>query len=235
MYSTAPQQASDRRGVLIPAGQVTLPGALWVPPEPRALALFASCRGWSGIALEEALIAHDLRELGIATLNFDLICLDQGDDPRIFFELQRLTERLRAVTGWVGEQDDLADLSIAFVATGTAAAAAVSAATSSNGDVPLCAVVAWNGRLDLVPDQVRSLTVPTLLIIGSSDRSVARINATADASLPGEHRLQRLNGGGDSRQLTDAVADWLMDYVEIAEEPEPPGPRSQPPRAGTRP
>jgi pimeloyl-ACP methyl ester carboxylesterase len=234
MYDTRPQRASDRRGVLIPAGGVTLPGALWVPPEPKALSLFASCRGWSGIAVEEAVLAHDLRERGFATLNFDLVCLGQGDDPRMIFELAQITDRLRAVVRWVAAQSDLIGLSVAFVATGTAAAAAVSAAAAGD-DVPVFAIVAWNGRLDLVADQVRTLAVPTLLMIGSTDRSVARINATADASLPGEHRLQTLSGGGGSRQLTDAVADWLMVHVEAAGEPQALEPRGQPPRAGTRP
>jgi hypothetical protein len=217
MYSTRPQRASEKRGVRIPAGDVALPGALSVPPDARALALFASCRGWSGITFEEALLAHDLRARGIATLNLDLICLDQGDDPRIIFGVEPLTERLRCAARWAAAQAEVRGLSLAFVGTGTAAAAAVSAATSAASEAPLCAVVAWNGRLDLVADRLRTMAVPTLLVTGTSDRSVARINATADAVLPGEHQLQTVADGGGSRQLTDAIADWLTDHVEMVD------------------
>lgn len=220
MYSTRPQGTSEeRRGVLIPAGaDLALPGALSVPHRARALALFASCRGWSGITVEEALLARDLRERGIATLNFDLICLGEADDPRLIFELNQLTERLRRATRWALAQTDLSGLSLAYVGMGTAAAAAVSAAAADEAEMPLSAIVAWNGRLDLAADSLRTLAVPTLLMIGSSDRSLARINARADAALAGEHRLETVSGGGDSRQLTEAIADWLVDHVEAVEQ-----------------
>lgn len=214
VYTTRQQRAPEQRGVTIPAGGVALPGALSVPPDARALALFASCRGWSGITFEEALLAHDLRAHGIATLNIDLICLDQGDDPRIIFGVEPLTERLRHAARWAAAQAEVRGLPLAYVGTGTAAAAAVSAATAAASEAPPCAVVAWNGRLDLVPDRLPTLAVPTLLVTGTPDRSVARINATADAVLPGEHRLQTVADGGDSRQLTDAIADWLSDHVD---------------------
>ena len=110
------------------------------------------------------------------------------------FDIALLASRLSFATDWALAQSETAHLPIGYFGASTGAAAAIAAAAVPRS--PVAAVVSRGGRPDLAGDALLRLTAPTLLIVGSLDPEVLRLNRTAYDRLAAAKELVTIDGAG---------------------------------------
>ncbi len=181
--------------VRIPAGEVTLSGDLTVPVDARGLVLFAHGSGSSRLSPRNRQVAAVLRRGRLATLLMDLLTREEESvDARtahLRFDIGFLARRLVAATDWVQERMERG-LPLGYFGASTGAAAALVAATERPAAVR--AIVSRGGRPDLAGPVLARVQAPTLLIVGSLDHPVIRMNREALAQLTAEARLEIVPG-----------------------------------------
>jgi putative phosphoribosyl transferase len=196
-YDDAPraEPRAAERPVEITFDETSLRGVLAVPHSPRGLVIFAHGSGSSRKSPRNRLVAHALQRAHFATLLFDLLTIDEEAlhdlDSGFSFDLERLAERLDAVTDWATERPDLRGLRIGYYGASTGAAAALRAAASRKD---ICALVSRGGRVDLAVDALHLVRAPALFIVGGDDRDVLSINRRVLPRLAGPKRLEIVEG-----------------------------------------
>ncbi len=198
-------------------------GSLRVPPDARALVLFAHGSGSSRFSPRNRFVAETLNRAGLATLLFDLLTPeeDAGQSRLRRFNIALLTERLVAMTDRVTADPATAALRIGYFGASTGAAAALVAAAERPSLVG--AVVSRGGRPDLAQDALERVEAPTLLIVGGEDRRVLELNRWAQRRLrapselvvvPGASHLFEEPGALD--EVARLAAGWFARHVVAA-------------------
>ncbi len=84
----------------------------------------------------------------------------------------------------------------------------------------VAAVVSRGGRPDLAGQHLRSVSAPTLLIVGSNDPQVLELNRAAQRELRGEARLEIVAGAshlfaepGTLEQVARLAAGWFTRHL----------------------
>ena len=175
------------REVAVPAGKARLNGDLTLPADATGLVIFAHGSGSGRHSPRNRYVAGVLNSDAVATLLIDLLSEEEESLDRVSgqwrFDIELLTSRLIAVTGWAARQPALKDLGIGYFGASTGAAAALSAA-AQRGDA-VQAVVSRGGRPDLAGDDALAAVVaPCLFIVGGNDPVVLQLNREAMAQLP---------------------------------------------------
>ena len=163
--------------VSIPAGSVTLEGALTCPADMRGLVLFAHGSGSSRMSPRNHAVATHLHEARFATLLFDLLTSAEASARRPVFDVRLLTGRLVAATAWARLQPELAPLAFGYFGASTGAAAALGAAAELGSAI--AAVVVRGGRIDLATGALPRVTAPTLCIVGARDDAILQVTEPA--------------------------------------------------------
>ncbi len=194
---TADEEVSARlvragdRALIIRTGGVLLAGDLVVPEGATGLVVFVHGSGSSRRSPRNQHVAATLREHGLATLLFDLLTDEEGEQDALTgelrFDLGLLGSRLVGATDWLREETATRDLAIGYFGASTGAAAALVAAASRKDVVR--AIVSRGGRPDLAGPYLARVAAPTLLIVGSLDREVLLLNRAAQARLHGPTQL----------------------------------------------
>ena len=187
-----PTARPHKRQVVIPP--LDLLGDLTVPPNPRGIVIFAHGSGSSRHSTRNTNVANKLNEAGFATLLFDLLSPDEAHDRRNVFDIPLLADRVIEACMWVTSEPDLEDLPLGLFGASTGAGAAIVAAAELKGRVG--AVVSRGGRPDLARDQLEQVISPTLLIVGSRDHDVIRMNEQAMDALRCLKKLEIIRGAG---------------------------------------
>ncbi len=213
-----------RGDVQIPAGHSILDGILEVPERARGLVIFAHGSGSSRHSARNRHVASTLQREGLATLLFDLLTLEEEHlDARmghLRFDIDFLSGRLRAATGWAAHQEQTAGLRTGYFGASTGAAAALVAASE---DENAYAVVSRGGRPDLAGDALLRVDVPTLLIVGGADEQVISLNEQAFAQLrctkhleivPGATHLFEEPGALDT--VSTLAAGWFDTHLPVS-------------------
>ena len=91
-------------------GSAQLPGVLSVPTQARGLVVFAHGSGSSRHSPRNQHVAAVLQAQGLATLLFDLLDAQEGQDRRNVFNITLLARRLADAVDWAGRQQALAHL-----------------------------------------------------------------------------------------------------------------------------
>src|SRR5688572_1753691 len=190
--STTPLQE-----VRIPAGRHWLYGDLALPAEFIGLVLFAHGSGSGRHSARNRQVARRLQEAGIATLLFDLLTVQEEEvdvhTREHRFDIALLTRRMEEAAAWAAVQPSVRGLPLGFFGASTGSAAALIAAAQLGPKV--AAVVSRGGRPDLAgPAALAAVTAPTLLIVGSDDHEVLRLNEQALDQLQCEKRLAVVSG-----------------------------------------
>src|SRR5579885_3574368 len=159
------------RPIRIPADGLLLEGLLGVPPDAVGIVLFAHGSGSSRLSPRNAFVARELRRAKMVTLLFDLLSVEESDEPALVFDVELLARRLRAATEWVRGEPATRGLAVAYFGASTGAAAALIAAAA---DPAIAAVVSRGGRPDLAARVLPRVEAPTLLIVGGDDAPVSR-------------------------------------------------------------
>ncbi|MGC2413175.1 MAG: alpha/beta hydrolase, partial [Stellaceae bacterium] len=112
---------------------------LGLPDASAGIVLFAHGSGSGLLSPRNNFVARALRDLGFATLLFDLLTEEEAQDRANVFDIPLLAERLSMATAWVIRDRDTAALPIGYFGASTGAAATLVAAAS--GAWPVAAVV----------------------------------------------------------------------------------------------
>lgn len=200
-------------------GPLALGAYLGVPDGARGLVIFAHGSGSGRLSPRNNYVAGRLRESGLATLLLDLLTPVEEADRHNVFDIGLLASRLRLACSWVTSNPDTADLRPAYFGASTGAGAAIRAAA---GDPRIAAVVSRGGRPDLAGHEaIRAISAPTLLIVGSLDDPVIKLNRIAAEELCCEHRLVIVPGAshlfeepGTLDQVVRLATEWFLVHLQ---------------------
>ncbi len=202
--------------VHIRLGSITLNGSLAVPNEARGIVVFAHGSGSTRHSPRNQMVASYLQKKGLATLLFDLLTVEEDQFYENRFNIDLLTERLIGVTKWLHHQEGVNELPIALFGASTGAAAALKAAAQLPNVV---AVVSRGGRPDLAKESLHNVQCPTLLIVGSKDFDVLRLNEYASMQLKCNHKLELVPGAthlfeepGAMEMVCRLAAQWFLNF-----------------------
>ena len=212
----------QRRHVTVPAGGAQLEGDLTVPREPIGTVVFAHGSGSGRFSPRNQLVAAELVRGGLATLLMDLLTSgEEAIDRRtahLRFDIRLLSDRVNAAIDWLAGDEQVGSLPVGCFGASTGAAAALVAAAERPRHVR--AVVSRGGRPDLAGEALRRVTAPTLLIVGSRDPEVLRLNQLAQQLLAGESRLEIVPGAthlfeeqGALEQVAALARDWFVRHL----------------------
>ena len=223
--STAPR----RLDVEVPVGDVRVPGILTLPPGAVGMVVFAHGSGSGRLSPRNNAVADVLHRAGIGTLLIDLLTAEEEREDlitrRLRFNIALLARRVIGAIDWlaagaiVGDlPPDVQDLRLGCFGASTGAAAALVAAAERRERV--AAVVSRSGRADLAGEALSRVTAPTLLIVGSRDPEVLRLNRQAQAALGGVSRLEIVPGAshlfeepGALERAAALTRDWFQEYL----------------------
>ena len=216
MKQSGGQQADS--DITVTAGRVRLRGILGLPQEPAGLVVFAHGSGSGRLSPRNTFVAQTLNRDGLATLLIDLLEEDEADDRRKVFDIDLLADRLLAVTEWVTRQPTTQRLAVGYFGASTGAGAALQA--SARNPTTVAAVVSRGGRPDLAEAYLPRVQAPSLLIVGSLDTEVLRLNREAYAALTCPKQLIIVPGAthlfeeaGTLEQVAEHAWDWFHRYL----------------------
>ncbi|MBU0705995.1 dienelactone hydrolase family protein [Patescibacteria group bacterium] len=208
----------NKTTVNIPVNSIELEGILTIPSEAKGLVIFSHGAGSSRLSPRNNYVADVLNQAGIATLLFDLLTEEEDQVYENRFDITRLTERLIAVTKWIGKQKDLKALSPGYFGSSTGAASALNAAAELGESIS--AVVSRGGRPDLAMENLPLVKAPTLLIVGGWDDVVIGLNEQALAALTCEKKLEIVPGAthlfeepGKLEEAAELASKWFQKYL----------------------
>lgn len=112
-------------------------------------------------------IATGLQRRGFATIQTELLTAAEAAHGYHTFDIDLLAERIRAITDWLREQDDFADLPIGYFGAGADAGAVLAAAAER--ECPVSALVLSFARPDLAHDALPLVRAPILFITGEDE------------------------------------------------------------------
>jgi dienelactone hydrolase len=208
--------------VQIISGQATLHGNLLLPEEAKGLVAFAHGSGSSRHSPRNKFVADALRDVGLATLLFDLLTLEEEAEDLITgrqrFDIDLLANRLVGVTDWLQDNEQLSNLKLGYFGASTGAAAALVAAAERPDVVK--AVVSRGGRPDLAYPVLEKVKAPTMLIVGGNDYLVIDMNKKALDGLSAAKDLVIVPGAthlfeepGTLEQVAHHAGRWFLKYL----------------------
>ena len=204
--------------VSIPVDEVVLEGMLEIPERSTGLVVFAHGSGSSRKSPRNNFVAEVIRERGLGTLLFDLLTEEEDQIRDNRFDIPLLTTRLVAVTEWLRDRDDTADLNVGYFGSSTGAASALRAAAHRGDDIG--AVVSRGGRVDMAEERLDEVRAPTLFIVGGADTQVLELNREAYDRLSCEKELHVVSGAGhlfegegELEEVADVAADWFAETL----------------------
>jgi putative phosphoribosyl transferase len=160
-------------------------------------------------------VAETLNRAGLGTLLFDLLTPSEELDRTRVFDIELLADRLVQATKWLLTQFETPQLRLGFFGASTGAAAALRSAAELGPDIR--AVVSRGGRPDLAGARLTEVQAPTLLIVGSHDPQVLKLNLEASARLRCEHRVEVVPGAshlfeetGTLEMVAELARDWFI-------------------------
>jgi len=230
---TTEPSAPELKPVRIQAGQAELCGDLLLPRRAGGIVLFAHGSGSSRHSPRNRLVARALQEAGLGTLLMDLLSereeAAEAAGAMRRFDVELLADRLARAAEWVEALPEARGQRIGYFGASTEAAAALVAAAARPQHVR--AVVSRGGRPDLAsPDVLARVQAPTLLIVGSKDRDVLRLNRLAYDQLRCERQLRVVEGAthlfeepGTLEKVAAHARDWLLQWLAPARPPAHPG------------
>ena len=202
---------------------VGLEGILSIPAGARGIVLFAHGSGSSRLSPRNNYVAEALRRVGLATLLFDLLSVEEAADRAKVFDIRLLAERLLLATDWVRQDPESGALRIGYFGASTGAGAALVADTLSESEIG--AIVSRGGRPDLAEDALPKVRAPTLLIVGSLDTTVLELNQAALARLDCEKQLAVVPGAthlfeeaGTLDHVISLAQKWFTDHLAAVEQ-----------------
>jgi putative phosphoribosyl transferase len=205
--------------VEIPDGAVRLPGSLVLPVHARGLVIFAHGSGSSRLSPRNLQVSQTLNRGALGTLVFDLLTESEAEHRENVFDVHLLARRLIVATRWVRHQEMTRRIPLGYFGASTGAAAALWAAAELKHEIS--AVVSRGGRPDLAFSRLKEVVSPTLLLVGSEDDVVLKMNQHAlpwlmTATLvviPGATHL--FEEAGALERVAEYARQWFVDHFSM--------------------
>ncbi|MDQ5845118.1 MAG: dienelactone hydrolase family protein [Acidobacteriota bacterium] len=221
--TTAASRVVKAREVKISAGSLLLNGELKIPENATGIVLFAHGSGSSRHSPRNQYVARVIREVGVATLLFDLLTRQEetiDNYTREFrFDINLLARRLVAATNWLAGAEETRHLRPGYFGASTGGGAALVAAAEMGRKVG--AVVSRGGRPDLAEPALGHVKAPTLLIVGGLDGPVIRMNEDAYVQLRCMKELKIIPGAthlfeepGKLEEVANLAAKWFLKHLQ---------------------
>lgn len=179
--------------ISIYVGDKELKGDLHIPAKCKGVVIFSHGSGSSRYSPRNKKVADYLFNKKIGTLLLDLLTVEEDMEYQNRFNIHLLTKRLIAATQWVQNTPVTLDCQIGYFGASTGAASALSAASQIKG---IKAVVCRGGRPDLTIQSLPFVKSPTLLLVGSLDTEVIKLNQVALDALNCPKKLEIIYGAG---------------------------------------
>jgi putative phosphoribosyl transferase len=186
-----------------------------IPEKTNALVVFSHGSGSSRFSSRNRHVASILNDHNMSTLLTDLLT---EEEDRIFenrFDIRLLTDRLAAVIRHCTAIAELKDLPIGCFGASTGAASALRVAASLPNVVN--AVVSRGGRPDLAGADLGQVKAATLLIVGSLDTDVIKLNEKSYAHLNCKKELSIVKGAShlfEEEGKLDEVAALAVQWFD---------------------
>jgi dienelactone hydrolase len=180
-----------QKTVVLELDKLQLEGILSIPQPAKALVVFAHGSGSSRLSPRNKQVADYLHQQGIGSFLFDLLTPQEDRLYQNRFDIPLLSGRLMQATDWLEAQPECSGLRLGYFGASTGAAAALVAAAERND---IAAVVSRGGRPDLAMEALPVVKAPVLLIVGSLDGEVIRLNEQAMEHMTCIKKLEIVQG-----------------------------------------
>ena len=205
--------------VNIPLADISLNAFLYLPQRPVAIVIFSHGTGSSRLSSRNNYVAEILYRNNMAAILADLLLPKEAAAIQNRFNISLLTERLKGITKWAVQYPNLKNLPISYFGASTGAASAINAAADLGDQIK--AVVSRGGRPDLATENaLQSIKCPTLLIIGSLDREVIKLNRKAFQKMKCTKHIEIVHGAshllqepGKLYDVSQLAEDWFEKYL----------------------
>jgi putative phosphoribosyl transferase len=204
--------------VEIPVEKVATKGELIIPAGAKSIIIFAHGSGSSRYSPRNKMVANYLVQHGLGTLLFDLLTKEEDTNYNNRFNIELLAKRLLTATEWLQTQTETKGLYYSFFGASTGAAAALIAASLKP---QITSVVSRGGRPDLAMSSLESVRSPTLLIVGSRDYEVLKLNYKAYEKINAPKQLAEVEGAthlfeepGTMEEVCRLAKDWFIQHNE---------------------
>jgi putative phosphoribosyl transferase len=178
--------------IKIPANGVELVGNLNIPARCNALVVFSHGSGSSRFSTRNRHVASILNDSNMATLLTDLLSEKEDSVYENRFNIGLITDRLSAVVRHCTTIAELKHLPFGCFGASTGAASALR--TAARLPKLVNAVVSRGGRPDLAGADLGFVKAPTLLIIGSLDTDVIKLNEEAYSQMSCKKEMKIVQG-----------------------------------------
>jgi len=203
--------------IVIPIDSIQLKGNLRHAENSKGIILFSHGSGSSRLSSRNNYVAYYLLKHGFSSLLFDLLTQEEDTIYQNRFDIQLLTDRLVKVTKWIRENSETKHLPIGYFGASTGAASALSAAAQL--DDAITAIVSRGGRPDLaMPAILNKINIPTLLLVGSLDDQVIKLNKEAQKEIRGICELKIIQGAShlfEERGKLEIVSKQTSDWFDL--------------------
>lgn len=203
-----------------------LEGNLSIPQSPEGIIIFVHGSGSGRHSPRNQFVAGKLNEDGLATLLLDLLTLNEekidNQTRQLRFDIGLLSKRLIYSIDWIMNNPDTKNLAVGLFGASTGAAAALVAASERPNIVSV--LVSRGGRPDLAGKSIlRSVKVPTLLLVGGSDPQVLELNENALKEISAEKKkltvipdaTHLFEEPGKLEQVAKVASGWFRCYFLI--------------------
>lgn len=204
--------------VQIPADSVILEGSLHLSGMAQAAVIFAHGSGSSRRSPRNKFVAKTLNKAGIGTLLFDLLTREEDTIYQNRFNIDLLTDRLKAATLWLKKQPQAERLKIGYFGSSTGSASALKAAIDLEDTIS--AIVSRGGRPDLAGNILHLVAAPTLLIVGGYDEVVIKLNKEAYELIKSKKELKIIPGAthlfeepGKLEEVARLAKEWFKAHL----------------------
>lgn len=191
-----------------------------MPPDAKALVIFAHGSGSSRFSPRNRFVASQLVKQGLATLLMDLLTEEEERTQDLRFEIPLLADRLVEATQWARGDPDTRSLPIGYFGASTGAAAALVAAAKPDDEREVFAIVSRGGRPDLAIPVLHYVRAPVLLIVGGYDELVLEWNELALKKLNDESSLvvvpratHLFEEPGALEEVTRLAHEWFTSHI----------------------
>lgn len=207
------------REIRIAIGGITLEGHFSIPENANSIVIFSHGSGSGRFSPRNNYVAEILNEKNIATLLTDLLTKQEDLHFENRFDIELLSERLVTVTRWVQSLPGFENIPIGYFGASTGAASALVASVSLKNQIK--AIVCRGGRPDLAESILEKVYSPTLLLVGSLDKTVIEFNSMAYQKLACEKELQIIQGAthlfeepGKLEDVSELARAWFLKYLK---------------------
>jgi putative phosphoribosyl transferase len=212
----------DECPVMVTIGKSTLEGDLCMPPDASGVVVIVHGSGSSRRSPRNRYVAQIIRQVGLATLLFDLLTPEEEEidvqSGKYRFDIRLLANRLIGANRWLKQNPQTQNMNIGYFGASTGVAAALMAAAEHPSDVS--AVVSRGGRPDLARAALPYVKAPVLLIVGGRDLPVLAMNRDAANELRVDKKLVVVPGAthlfeepGAMEEVARLASNWFVNYL----------------------